>query len=132
LKRTLIIFLPLLLSFNLSASDSDKTQTVKRIDAEFDKCLSTKPKHTNSLSECATLSTVSWDKELNSRYKKLIKTLNSSEEAALRQSQRQWIRFRDAELQYLQEVFQNSPSTSNELYFAEAHLNLVKQRALSL
>ena len=130
LKGTLTIFLPLLLSCNLGASEISNSETTKRIDAEFDSCLAAKPKANLSLLECSDEITESWDKELNSRYRKLIKTLNPSEEAALRHSQRLWIKFRDAEFAYLEEVYNDSSAISHMLRFSTARSYVVKQRAL--
>ena len=95
LRKTLIIFLPLLLSCNLGASQLSNSETIKLIDAEFDICLSTKPKANLSLVECAGETTESWDKELNVRYRNLLKTLSPIQQASLRHSQRLWIKFRD-------------------------------------
>jgi len=131
LNRTLIIFLPLLLSCNLIASELTNSTTIKQIEAAFETCLDSKPQVNSSLTECASLTTQLWDKELNARYKKLIKTLNPTEETALRNSQRKWMKFRDAEIAYFEEIFTNNPSVSNQMYISEALQNLVKQRALS-
>jgi uncharacterized protein YecT (DUF1311 family) len=72
-----------------------------------------------------------WDKLLNKNYNALMKELNEEQQAKLRASQREWIKFRDLEFEFSSDFFADKGSLGrvNDLSFASG---FVKERALAL
>lgn len=52
-----------------------------------------------------------WDKELNSIYKELMKRLDKHQQTALKEAQRNWIKYRDAEYQAIGQIIQRLEGT---------------------
>jgi uncharacterized protein YecT (DUF1311 family) len=73
-----------------------------------------------------------WDVELNATYKRLMAKLDAAGQASLRDTQRSWIQFRDAELKAIRDVVAAQPGTVHMLSASEFALQLVRERALTL
>lgn len=68
------------------------------IDTALDDCLAAPAgESTQGMIECAGAAYQSWDDALNEVYDGLMDTLDADQKAALRDSQRKWIAFRDAD-----------------------------------
>ena len=52
-----------------------------------------------------------WDKELNRIYKELMKRLDKHQQTALKEAQRNWIKYRDAEYQAIGQIIQRLEGT---------------------
>ncbi len=52
-----------------------------------------------------------WDKELNRIYNELMKRLDKHQETALKEAQRNWIKYRDAEYQAISQIIQGLEGT---------------------
>lgn len=52
-----------------------------------------------------------WDKEMNKIYWELMKRLDKHQQAALKNAQRNWLKFRDAESQVLAQIIQKLSGT---------------------
>ena len=71
------------------------------IDEELNACLSSPSgSSTAGQSECATRAYTAWDTELNRVYQKLMKNLDPASRSMLRNSQREWLAFREAEKKF--------------------------------
>jgi uncharacterized protein YecT (DUF1311 family) len=73
-----------------------------------------------------------WDVELNATYKRLMAKLDAGGQASLRDTQRSWLQFRDAELKAIRTVVAAQPGTVHLLSASEFALQLVRDRALTL
>jgi uncharacterized protein YecT (DUF1311 family) len=74
------------------------------IDVWLESCIE-KNSTTAGMLNCSSQALDKWDKELNRIYKELMKKLSSEEKELLRQSQLQWIKFRDAEFKWIDNLF---------------------------
>jgi uncharacterized protein YecT (DUF1311 family) len=52
-----------------------------------------------------------WDKEMNKTYRELMKRLDRPQQAAFKNAQRNWLKFRDAESQFLAQIIQKLEGT---------------------
>ena len=87
---------------------------------------------TVAMVECAAASFDRWDDELNRQYKRLMALLSPDEQQALRDSQRKWIAFRDAEFAFIATTHSRMQGSMYQPLHMEARKELVKARALQL
>lgn len=73
-----------------------------------------------------------WDRELNRAYKKLMGSLNKEQQAVLKESQKNWLKFRDSEFQVIGAVVASMQGTMWQLAATDKGLELTRQRALQL
>jgi uncharacterized protein YecT (DUF1311 family) len=73
-----------------------------------------------------------WDREMNRAYKKLMSNLPPEQQAALKKSQRNWLKFRDSEWEIIGSVVAGKDGTMWQLTATEKGMELVRQRALQL
>lgn len=127
--RTRLITL-LLLSFLLVHGQTEEKHP---IDIELQKCLDSKGNYTTQgMIECVIKATDSWDKELNKNYKTLLGLLTEEQKEKLKESQRQWIKFRDSELEFSSSFYNQLGGTIWIPIAARTRLDLTKQRAQEL
>jgi len=110
-------------------------QTEKKhpIDVELQKCLDTKENYTTlGMTECIVKAADSWDKELNKNFKILLGLLTEEQKEKLKESQRQWIKYRDNELEFSRSFYTQMQGTMWIPVAARTRLNLTKQRAEEL
>ena len=110
-------------------------QTEKKhpIDIELQKCLDSKENYTTQgMTECIVKAADSWDKELNKNYKILLGLLTEEQKEKLKESQRQWIKYRDNELDFSRSFYTQMQGTMWIPVAARTRLNLTKQRAEEL
>lgn len=72
-----------------------------------------------------------WDAKLNQNYQALRSSLNNKGQDALLQSEREWIKFRDAEFKFLDSTT-DSRYSGNRIENLQAKVDIVRQRALKL
>ncbi len=87
---------------------------------------------TLAMVECAAASYDRWDDELNRQYKRLTALLSPEEQQALRDAQRKWIAFRDAEFAFIAATHSRMQGSMYQPLHMEARKELVKARALQL
>jgi uncharacterized protein YecT (DUF1311 family) len=75
------------------------------IDVWLEKCMEKENYTTAGMLNCSSQALDKWDKELNRAYKELMKKLSPKEKELLKQSQLQWIKFRDAEFKFLDNLY---------------------------
>ena len=61
-----------------------------------------------------------WDKELNRVYGELLQRLPKEDKSALKDSQQEWIRFRDRNLKLIQVAYGNAEGTMYQVFAARA------------
>ena len=101
------------------------------IDQYQSKCIA-KDSTTSGMTNCTNGAISRWDKELNSVYANLISSLAPSEQQALREAQRQWILYRDAEFKLIDEMYKTKDGTMYIPMRAADRLEIIKTRALQL
>ncbi len=120
----------LLLTFLLIYGQTEKKH---RIDIELQKCLDSKENSTTlKMTHCVTKAADAWDIELNKNYKTLLGLLNKEQKEKLKETQRQWIKYRDSELEFSRSFYNQMQGTMWIPIAAQTRLDLTKQRAQDL
>lgn len=101
------------------------------IEQSLDACLEENVS-TAGIIECNDKAIKAWDTELNKVYKSLMSKLDKKTQASLKQSQRQWIKFRDAEFEAMGAIYRNMEGTMWRVVASDATVNVVKTRVLQL
>lgn len=73
-----------------------------------------------------------WDKDMNATYGRLMARLNDRQQASLRDAQRAWLKYRDAEGAALGSIVPVQDGTIWQLSATTQAMELVRQRALQL
>ena len=124
-----ILFIP----FFLVAAINCRAQTAKedRIDAEYHKCL-LKDTSYATLCNCSFEAFGKWDKEMDKTYKKLLNTLKKDKDkTALKQSQKAWLAYKDAEFNNYNNMF-NQPGNKWSILRQDGRVEIVRARTLQL
>lgn len=102
-----------------------------RIDRSLAQCINTNSA-TAGMVNCTNQAASLWDKELNSKYTILMSGLDQGSKDALRNFQRQWIAFRDAELKVMDAMYKGMNGSMYLPMRAADRLEIVKARVLQL
>jgi len=86
---------------------------------------------TSASANCYVMGREHWDKELNRAYAVLLASLDEKHREAVRISQRQWLKFRDAELAALGHIYDRS-GTMWLIVCAQRRMELIRERALRM
>ncbi len=101
------------------------------LDMRLDECLKKDPS-TAGMLECLGQAYLSWDAELNTAYQKLLAKLPAEGGAALRDSQRAWLKFRDQEFLLLEKLYGLMEGSMYRTMRAADRVDFVRKRALEL
>ncbi len=85
-------------------SFSEEKQEKHPIDMWLEKCIEKDPSTTGMIN-CSNKAYEMWDKELNKVYQELMKKLSPEEKELLKESQKQWLKFKDAEFRFIDGLF---------------------------
>ncbi len=103
------------------------------IDQALDACLAgTAANSTAGQVNCTSKAAAAWDRELNQVYQKLLKTLDPASQALLRNSQRQWLAFREAEKKFDRGPWISKQGTVAQTTVALANVDILRSRVLTL
>lgn len=122
-----IVLLLLLLPFMAFPQYSDGEK--HPLDTQFELC---EAGNTVEMIECAAKKYEAWDKEMNKYYKLLMGILGKEEKAALIESQRKWITYRDAEIAFAATLNRNKDGTMWPVIFGSTKAGIVRTRAMEL
>lgn len=129
-KRVLIVVF-LLMIFAAGSGFAGEKEKQHSIDAWLEKCVAS-DSSTNGMTKCAIEANTMWDKEMNRTYKELMKKLPEKQKTLLKQSQIQWVKFRDAEFNFINEFYGNFEGTIWQNILAGEKITVVKKRTLNL
>ena len=87
---------------------------------------------TAGMTNCTTRAHALWESELNVKYVDLRNLLSAQQKLALRDSQRQWLIFRDLEFKTIDAFYAALDGTIHIPMRAADRLNIVKNRVLQL
>ena len=73
-----------------------------------------------------------WDAEMNKVYNRLLVRLSPEQQSALRESQRAWLTFRDAEGKAISSITASKDGTMWQLAATDEGMQLVRSRVLRL
>lgn len=99
---------------------------------EFEQQCMEKDYSTAGMVNCTYAARQKWDEDLNKYYKLLQKKLNPEQKIKLRDAQRAWIKFRDAEFENINSFYGELDGTMWFNISATDRMVIVKQRALDL
>ncbi len=104
------------------------------IEMLLDQCLAIEANQTTlGMAECNRAARDRWDRELNRVYKQLMASLDEDAREALRDSQRQWIRFRDLQIQAIGAIYYGPDSGAiGRIQAAQQVMELTRTQALRL
>lgn len=124
--------LPIAFALLTLSTSSFANESVHPIDATMQRCLD-KAMTTISIRDCYHQAHQAWDTELNKHYSLIMKTLDLNEEqkAALRQSQRDWLKYRDSYVKALQRYYPADGTIWGVIYDDHV-MQIVRDKALSL
>jgi len=117
----------------LLITDKADAQTAKqdRIDQEYEVCLKKDTSYAN-ISTCAFEAYGKWDKEMTRTLKKLVSTVKKDKDkAALQQSQKAWMAYRDAEFNNYNNLF-NKTGNQWSMLRQDGRVELVRSRTIQL
>jgi len=106
------------------------------IDVWVDKCFDQAPQEYSLTQDLAILKCLAqayemWDKELNKVYKKLMQQLNRTEKKLLKDSQRKWLVYRDAEFKFI-DTWQDLPGFDAAFLRYTRKIEIIRSRVSQL
>lgn len=129
--RNSIVLLFIATSFTLSCLA--QTRASSRVEAQLKACLdSTENQTTYGMCNCNFVALDRYDKLLNADYKVLLSKLNKAGKAKLIESQRQWVKFKQAEIAFLGERYGNMDGTMWRIVLADKETEFTRNRLLAL
>lgn len=106
------------------------TQDKHSIDKLEEECIN-KDSTTAGMANCTYEAQKQWDAEMNRYYKLLMAALDKNGQDKLRESQRAWIKFRDAEFESIENMYPRDATVFINIRAADK-MSIVKERALQL
>lgn len=101
------------------------------IEKALNDCLE-KDSSTHGMIGCFDKATKAWDEELNRIYGKLKPLLSEAEQAQLKDAEKKWLAYRDAELKVLGAVYDKMDGTMYQPMRVNSAMNLTQDRAMQL
>lgn len=127
MKTPFYVFLLVLFSLNLKAQD------IHPIDKQLTEWLAVDSnQNTTSMIILTDSAATLWDMEMNKYYKLLMKKLSNEERKALKTTQKNWLVYRDGELDFSYVLYGNMEGTMWRIVRADRRLEIIKKRALEL
>jgi uncharacterized protein YecT (DUF1311 family) len=130
MKYFAILFLTLIQVANAYA----QTETEEHIiDKQWRECLDSAENQTTvGMTACSIRAGKEWDKELNKNYRLLMSKLSGDEKEELKNAQRNWILYRDKEMEFASIMYINLEGTMWRIVLADRETEMTRQRALEL
>ena len=130
MKKITLLFVLLSLVIVVAAG-AQENKKGHPIDQWLGKCIQ-QDESTAGMRNCTAQAYGMWDKELNKAYKSLMNNLSPDGKIALKNSQLAWIKYRDAESKFNDEVTALKGGTLYLLMGDSSRLEMVKERTLEL
>lgn len=130
MKRTLSVFFMFLSFFAISQTQKKNEKSIDKIESN---CLNKSEISNAEMCNCTIKARESWDKELNKYYELLKTKLPKEAFEILKESQKQWINYRDKEYLFISKFYYEVKEGT--MWFAVAEnkkKEIVKERALEL
>lgn len=127
MQRRLLILLLLAMPLTLSAQPAEPHPIDRDLAAAIDENPSTA-----GMIQAIAAATEAWDAEMNRAYQALESRMFPKEFASLKEAQKAWIAYRDAQITSIQRFYTNMEGTMWRPVAANAVMELTRQRALFL
>lgn len=103
------------------------------IDIQLEYCLSVDSNQTTAgMIACQDVAAQAWDKELNKYYNLLMGLLNADEKQKLKAAQIAWLKYRDQEVIFANNIYGNLQGTMYTVIAVGRATDIIKQRAIEL
>ena len=110
-----------------------QTRRSDALEIELKACLdSIQNQTTSGMCNCTYTSLSKWDKLLNDDYRSLLAGLDKASKGKLVESQRQWLKFREAEAAFLNEYYNKADGTMWRIVKVNKELQFTRDRVLAL
>ena len=104
-----------------------------QIDKELQFCLDLSENYTTKgMTDCVIKATEKWDIELNKSYKELLNLLTTEQKEKLKIAQREWIEYRDKEIEFSNQLYYDLQGTMWIPVAAQTKLNLTRNKTIEL
>jgi uncharacterized protein YecT (DUF1311 family) len=104
-----------------------------QIDNELQDCLDSSENYTTEgMIDCVSKALEKWDAELNKAYKELLDLLTSEQKKKLKIAQREWIEYRNKEIEFSNQLYYDMQGTMWIPVAAQTKFNLTKKRTIEL
>jgi uncharacterized protein YecT (DUF1311 family) len=123
----LLILITVLPTFSFSEESTSK----HRIDVWLEQNISKDPS-TAGTRAATNQAREMWDAEMNKVYNRLMARLSPEQQNALRESQRAWLTFRDAEGKAISSIIASKDGTMWQLAATDEGMQLIRSRVLRL
>jgi len=125
--------LTFILIFTINQIFAQNNNEKYKADINLNTCLEIPENYsTQGIISCYQKATTEWDKELNKKYKTLISMLTNEQKEKLKTTQRQWIIFRDKELNFSNKLYSDMQGTMWSITATERKYELTKNRTIEL
>jgi uncharacterized protein YecT (DUF1311 family) len=124
------LFAALAVCFTMNARAADE-EAPHPIDKFYEDCVE-KNGSTAGMVDCSDKAFKKWDAEMNRIYGELMKKLPAKKAAALKQSQRDWLTYRDSNFKLISEVYGSMEGTMYIPMHAYAKVRILRERTLLL
>ena len=112
---------------------SQETKKKDTIDVELSQCLDkTENQTTAGMCDCTYKALDQWDRKLNTIYKSLLTKLDTTGRNKLTEAQRQWIKFKEKEIELIDATYGQADGTMWRISRADKVLQITRQRAVDL
>ena len=101
------------------------------IDKALDACID-KNGSTAGMAQCEQKAYQSWDNQLNKTYRELMLKMKPAQKEILRAAQLEWIKQRNADFKLIDSIYDTLQGTMYIPMRVDAHVAVVKKRALQL
>lgn len=128
-----MLFIVIAFGLVVSYAAGGKTEIENSIETKEEACYGG-DYSTLKMSECMSGSFEEWDKELNKNYQLIMSQLDDKGKKKLKDSQRKWIAYRDAELDFVSYYHDDfkQEGTMRPISYISAKIDITKKRALEL
>lgn len=110
-----------------------QVNSTSQIDNELQNCLdSSKNYTTKGMIDCVSTATQKWDTELNKAYIELVDLLTTEQKEKLKIAQREWIEYRDKEIEFSNQLYYYMQGTMWIPVSAQTKLDLTRKRTIEL
>jgi uncharacterized protein YecT (DUF1311 family) len=103
-----------------------------KIDTILNNCIDKTNGGDVSMISCLQKAEMNWDAQLNKTYKLLLTKLDSGDQRKLRESERQWVVYKDKEFNFLTDVYGKQDGTMWGILISSKRMQLIRQRAIEL
>lgn len=112
-------------------SGAKNNEPIDPIDKQENDCLD-KASSTAEMIACADAAYRAWDKELNRLYSQLMKELPTTSRQLLKDSQLEWMKYRDKEFSTIADIYSHVQGSMFRPVCVDDHAKIVKARVLQL